>query len=383
MRRTLRCLSFFGLIILAGSTAFAQSGKLPGETRTQLEAVVSKFMNANGVPGISIAVVRDGEFVWSKGFGMADLENSVPAMPNTLYRLGSVSKPLTATTAMKLWQSGKIDLDAPVQKYCPAFPEKPWPVTTREVLGHLGGIRHYKASEGAKVEDDLEINNTRHFDDPISAGLQFFANDPLVAQPGTKYHYSTQGFTLVGCVMEGAAHEKYVDIVREMVFVPAGMSDTQADDRLKIIAHRTRFYQKGRSGAAENADFLDSSYKIPGGGWLSSADDLAKFEVALLNDKLMKRSTRDIMWTPQKMSDGKLTSYGLGWGVDKIDGVDDVGHSGSQQGTSTDILMVPAQRDGVVVLINTEGIEAGTLAKQLMQILLGTAAGNQVNSSAQ
>lgn len=183
--------------------------------------------------------------------------------------------------------------------------------------------------------------------------------------------------------MEGAAHEKYVDVGRETVFIPAGMSDTQVDDRFKIIARRTRFYQKDKSGAVENADFLDSSYKIPGGGWLSSADDLAKFEVALLNDKLMKRSTRDIMWTPQKMSDGKLTSYGLGWGIDKIDGVDDVGHSGSQQGTSTDILMAPAQRDGVVVLINTEGIEAGTLAQQLMQILLGTAAGNRVNSSAQ
>lgn len=149
MRRTFRCLSLSGLIVLAGSTAFAQSGKLPDETRTQLETVVSKFMSANVVPGISIAVVKDGKFVWSKGFGMADLENSVPAMPNTLYRLGSVSKTLTATAAMELWQNGKIDLDAPVQKYCPAFPEKPWPVTTREVLGHLGGIRHYKASEGA------------------------------------------------------------------------------------------------------------------------------------------------------------------------------------------------------------------------------------------
>jgi serine beta-lactamase-like protein LACTB, mitochondrial len=382
MRRTFRCLSLSGLIVLAGSTAFAQSGKLPDETRTRLEAVVSKFMSANGVPGISIAVVKDGEFVWSKGFGMADLENSVPATPNTLYRLGSVSKPLTATAAMELWQSGKIDLDAPVQKYCPSFPEKPWPITTREVLGHLGGIRHYKASEGTKLENDLEIDNTRHFDDPISAGLQFFASDPLVAQPGTKFHYSTQGFTLVGCVMEGAAHQKYVDVVRETVFVPAGMSDSQADDRFKIIAHRTRFYQKDKSGAVENADLLDSSYKIPGGGWLSSADDLAKFEVALLNDTLMKRSTRDIMWTPQKTSDGKLTSYGLGWGIGKIDGVNDVGHSGGQQGTSTDIVMAPTQRDGVVVLINTEGIEAGTLANQLMQILLGTAADNQVNSSA-
>jgi serine beta-lactamase-like protein LACTB len=383
MRKKSRCLSLAAAFFLTAVTASAQSGKLSEAKRASLEAAVSKFMAANSIAGISVAVVQDGELAWSKGFGMADLENSVPATSSTLYRLGSVSKTITATAAMELWENGKIDLDAPVQKYCPAFPEKPWPITTREVLGHLGGIRHYKVTEGVKPEDDPEIGNTAHFDDPIPAGLRFFANDPLIAQPGTKYHYSTQGFTLVGCAMEGASREKYVDLVRESVFVPAGMSETQADDRFKIVGHRTRFYQKDKSGATVNADFLDSSYKIPGGGWLSSADDLAKFEVALLNDRLVKRHTRDVMWTPQKTLDGNLTSYGLGWGVGKIAGVADVGHSGGQQGTSTYILMTPEQRDGVVVLINTEDMEAGTLGKQLMQIVLGAPVGNQVKSQTQ
>jgi|SRR5580658_1962388 serine beta-lactamase-like protein LACTB len=383
MRKKSRYLLLAAALVVAAATASAQSGKLPEAKRAELEAAVSKFMAANGVAGISVAVVQDGEFAWSQGFGMADLENSVPATSSTLYRLGSVSKTITATAAMELWENGRIDLDAPVQRYCPAFPEKPWPITTREVLGHLGGIRHYKATEGAKSEDDPEIGNTTHFDDPIPAGLRFFANDPLVVQPGTKYHYSTQGFTLVGCAMEGASKEKYVDFVRESVFVPADMSETQADDRFKIVAHRTRFYQKDKSGATVNADFLDSSYKIPGGGWLSSADDLAKFEVVLLNDRLVKRHTRDVMWTPQKTLDGNLTSYGLGWGVGKIAGVADVGHGGSQQGTSTYILMTPEQRDGVVVLVNTEGMEPGTLGKQLMQIVLGVPASNQVKSQTQ
>lgn len=382
-KKLLRCVLAMALILAFATTACAQSGNIAKAKRAELEAAVSKFRNESGVPGISAAVVQNGEFVWSKGFGMADLENSVPATATTLYRMGSISKTFTATAAMELWESGKVDLDAPVQKYCPAFPEKPWPVTTREVLGHLAGIRHYKASEGAKPEDDLEIGNTKHFDDPISGGIQFFANDPLIAQPGTKYHYSTQGFTLVGCVMEGASHEKYVDVVRESVFARAGMADTQADDRFKIIPHRTRFYQKDKSGAIENADFLDSSYKIPGGGWLSSADDLAKFEVALLADKLMKRSTRDLMWTQQKTADGKTTGYGLGWGVDSIGSIATVGHSGGQQGTSTDIVMAPEQRDGIVVLINTEGADASALAKQLMQIVLGTPVNNQVKSAAQ
>jgi serine beta-lactamase-like protein LACTB, mitochondrial len=370
------------LFVVAATAAYPQSAAIAKVERAELEAAVSKYRSVNGVPGVSVAVVQNGEFVWSQGFGMADLENSVPATAGTLYRMGSVSKTFTATAAMELWEGGKVDLDVPVQKYCSAFPEKPWPVTTREVLGHLGGIRHYKESEGAKAEDDLEIGNTKHFDDPISGGLQFFANDPLIAQPGTRYHYSTQGFTLVGCVMEGASHEKYVDVVSEDVFARAGMAETQVDDRFKIIAHRTRFYVKGKSGAIENADFLDSSYKIPGGGWLSSANDLAKFEVALLGDKLMKRSTRDVMWTRQRTLDNELTDYGLGWAIGVLGSIATVGHSGGQQGTSTDILMAPGQRDGVVVLINTENSDAPALARQLLQIVLGTAVNSQAGPSA-
>jgi CubicO group peptidase (beta-lactamase class C family) len=148
-------------------------------------------MSANSVPGVSAAIVENGKYEWSQGYGLADLENFVPATSRTLYRLASVSKPLTATATMQLWERGKLNLDAPVQKYCMAFPQKEWPITTRQLLGHLGGIRHYRTDS----QDDPEVGNTKHFDDGIAAGLKFFANDPLVAKPGTKFNYSTQGFT--------------------------------------------------------------------------------------------------------------------------------------------------------------------------------------------
>ena len=139
----------------------------------------------------------------------------------------------------------------------------------------------------------------------------------------------------MGCVIEGASGAKYIDYMRQNVFLPAGMDQTQADDRFAIIPYRTRFYQKTESGTVQNADFLDSSYKIPGGGWLSSAEDMARFEVAIFNDKLIKRATRDLMWTPLKPSDGTKDSYGIGWGVSDENGIA-VGHRGGQQGTSTD-----------------------------------------------
>jgi CubicO group peptidase (beta-lactamase class C family) len=149
------------------------------------------------------------------------------------------------------------------------------------------------------------------------------------------------------------------------------MEHTQADDRFAIVPYRTRFYQKTKSGAAENADFLDSSYKIPGGGWLSSAEDMAHFEVAMLNDKLIKRATRDLMWTTLKPGDGSKDNYGLGWGIVDQDGVRGVGHGGGQQGTSTYFILDPEHRTGVVVLTNMDSLDPDQLALEIIKVLIG------------
>ena len=359
---------------LAASCAVAQTGNLSAEKQARIESTISNFRAASKAPGLSAAVVQDGEFVWSAGFGMADLENSVPATSQTLYRLASISKSITATAAMELWEQGKLDLDSPVQKYCPAFPQKPWLITTRQLLGHLAGIRYYRVPEipYSESQSDPEVGNTRHFENGIEAGLKFFADDPLDARPGTHFNYSTQGYTLVGCAIEGASGNAYADYVRDHVLVPAGMVQTRTDDRFAIIPLRARFYSKDKSGAVVNAEFLDSSYKVPGGGWLSSAPDMARFEAAILTDRLVKRATRDIMWTPQMPSDGLgRMVYGLGWQRGTTHGVGDVGHGGSQQGTSTMMLIAPDARAGVVVLINSDAAGASELASQLLEIVLG------------
>ena len=353
-------------------SVFGQTGKIAPLAKSRMEAAIAKFMAANSIPGVSVAVVESGEYEWSAGFGMADLENFVPATSQTLYRLASISKPITATAAMLLWQQGKLDLDAPVQKYCPAFPAKDAPMTAREVLGHLAGIRHYKTDS----PEDPEIGNTKHFEDPIEGGLQFFKNDPLLDKPRVAFHYTTHGFTVAGCIIEGSSGAKYLDYVQENVLRPAEMAHTQPDNRYAVIPFRTRFYQKDKTGAVVNAEFLDSSYKIPGGGWLSSAEDMAKFEIALMKDHIVQRSTRDLMWTSLKTSDGKETGYGLGWGIGKDVGVLTVGHSGGQPGTSTDILMAPERHAGVVVLMNLDGGNAPDLANELMKILLENGGAN-------
>ena len=183
---------------------------------------------------------------------------------------------------------------------------------------------------------------------------------------------------MVGCAIEGASGEKYADYVREHVLVPAGMPQTRPDDRFAIIPLRTRFYSKDKSGAVVNAEFLDSSYKVAGGGWLSSAQDMARFEVAILTDRLIKRATREIMWTPQMPSDGRgRMVYGLGWQGGTTEGVGDVGHGGTQQGTSTMMLIAPDARAGVVVLTNSDAAGASELALELLKIVLGLPLGNR------
>jgi serine beta-lactamase-like protein LACTB len=253
--------------IQAAATASAKSAQqqLPPATIDAITAAAKSFLMSSHSPAVSIAIVTHGQLAFAQGYGEADTTTHRLATPDTLYRLASVSKPLTATGAMQLVQAGKLDLDAPVQKYCPQFPEKPHVITTRELLGHLGGIRHYRM-----VDNDPELLNIKHFADPIAGGLSFFANDPLVEVPGEKFHYSTMGYTLVGCAMEGASGTKYVDYMTKNVFAPAGMRHTIEDDNTATIPERTAFYSV-KDGKVAAALPLDSSYKIPGGGWLSSA----------------------------------------------------------------------------------------------------------------
>ena len=361
----IRVIPLFLTVFLCLPAYSAPQKRLSLEKRQAIERAVAGFMSRNSIPGLSAAVVLDGKPDWSLGFGMADLENYSPATSSTLFRLGSVSKPISATAVLELWERGALDLDAPVQKYCPAFPQKEWPITTRELLGHLGGIRHYNPDGKGDIPED----RARHFAS-MKESLELFAGDPLVAKPGTKFHYSTYGYTLAGCVLEGAASEKFIDFLRKSVFESAGMQQTRDDDFFAVVPHRSRWYHKDNGGVVRNAGVLDSSYKIPGGGIISNADDMANFEAAILAHTLLKPATRDLMWTSLKAADGKETGYGLGWGIMDKFGLHLLAHTGGQQGTSTAMAVVPARNAGVVVLCNLDSVDVDQLAMQILRIAL-------------
>ena len=176
----LRLIAILLCLTMSGASAAQsaqQSQGLPASRVEKIEAEISAWMARHKAPALSVAIVTDNQLRWSKGYGLADVENSVPAKPDTAYRLASISKTITATAVMQLVEKGKLDLDAPVQKYCPAFPEKQWPVTVRQLMIHQGGIRHNKLDE---------VASTKHFNS-VAESLSAFKDEPLLHEPGAKY----------------------------------------------------------------------------------------------------------------------------------------------------------------------------------------------------
>jgi CubicO group peptidase (beta-lactamase class C family) len=305
---------------------------------------VAKEWLVRGIPGFSVTVAVDGKTVFSEGFGYADLEQRVAVWPTTKFRIGSVSKPLTAAALVKLVEQGKLDLDAPIQKYVPSFPDKGAVITPRMLAGHLGGIRHYK--------DDQEVINPKHYD-TVVAGLVIFQNDPLVSPPGAKFSYSSYGFNLLSAVIEKACAEDFLSCMRDLVFRPLGLRSTVADQPSELIEQRARFYTHLKDKPLENAAYTDNSYKWAGGGFLSSSEDLVRFGNAVLEPGYLKKESLALLFTSQKTKSGEETGYGMGWGIEKSkSGKRIFGHSGGATGGSADLILYPDEHLVVAMVCN-------------------------------
>jgi len=312
----------------------------------QARTIVADLVRAKRIPGLSIAVAREGTIVWSEGFGLADLEQRVPVSPLTRFRAGSVSKVLTTAGLARLVEDGKIDLDAPVQRYVPAFPKKAWPVTTRHLAGHTAGIRHYQNDHAGP------LRGAPHFES-VAKGLTIFQNDPLLFEPGTKYAYSSYAWNLISAVIEGASGEEFLGYMKRTVFEPLGLRGTGADHGDAIVPYRTRFYTKGAQDVLRHAPHVDNSYKWAGGGFLSTAEDLARFGSAHLQPGFLRKATLDLLFTSQRLTSGKDTGVGIGWRV----GTDPQGrkilhHGGTIEGGRAMLMMFPESKVVVAMLAN-------------------------------
>jgi serine beta-lactamase-like protein LACTB len=304
--------------------------------------ILHAHMDRLGIPGASVAVAVKGHVVWAEGFGFADVENQVAVQPRTKLRIASISKAVTSAAVGLLYQEGRLDLDAPVQRYVPSFPVKPkGTVTTRLLAGHLAGVRHYL---------DREFESSVHYDDVVDA-LSIFENDSLQSVPGEKYSYSTYGWNLISAVIQGASGEKYLRYMRRHVLDPLGLRETVAEYEDSIIVGRGRQYRRSDDGRLVNAPYVDNSNKWAGGGYLSTASDLVRYGSSYLDGGLLEPETVKLMWTSQRTTGGEETGYGIGWFVGTVEGHREVWHTGGAVGGSTILLIRPD--DGVVVAILT------------------------------
>ena len=326
------------------------------------------FVEATQVPGLSISISQKGQLVFSKGYGYSDLENKTPVDPSkTKFRIGSVSKTLTAAGLALLYQDGKVDLDVPIQKYVPVWPEKKYEITLRQLGGHMAGIRHYKGSEFLSAKNYPSVTD----------GLAIFMNDPLINKPGTAYSYSSYGWNLISAAMETAntgefsfQTSDFLQFMQQQVFDKLGMDNTVAEYADRKTANLTKFYQF-KDGKVVVAPYVDNSYKWAGGGFVGTTEDLCVFGQAHMTAGFLKQEVLDEFMTSQKTADGKLTNYGIGWSTyARNSGNTFYGHSGGSVGGITFFMIHKESQTVLAITGNMDPLNYNGLQFELMEMFV-------------
>ncbi|MDX8339075.1 serine hydrolase domain-containing protein [Draconibacterium sp. IB214405] len=345
------------LVLLSGVSCTKEDPKIKAA-----EDYIEQLRVESESVGWTATVSIDNNIVFSKGFGLGNYEQQVAVYPEkTKFRIGSISKALTAAGLGILIDEGKIDLDAPVQKYVPDFPEKKYQITTRQVAGHLAGIRHYNGDEFLSSK----------FYPTVKEGLEIFMNDTLLFEPGTQYSYSSYGFNLLSAVMEGASGEEFLQFMQTRVFNPIGMTETTAERMDSLILFRSGYYDMDK-GKIINAPYVDNSYKWAGGGFISTSVDLVKFGNAMLNNTLFPEEVKQQLITPQTLKNGEKTTYGMGFssGTDEF-GREYFGHGGGSVGGCSNLIIYPKEKMVVAVITNDTRAKVGNELHKIVEILLG------------
>ena len=338
----------------------SQPGQPPAPrfaTAADSARVIARLHIRDGnLPGASIAVGRGGDLVWSEAFGWADLSSEVLATPETLYPVGSISKSFTATAAGLLHERGLLDFDVPVQTYLPEFPEKRWPITTGQLMGHIAGVVR-SAGMGETLRQP-HCDNAR-------AAIDAVAADTLLFEPGTEWRYSNFGWRLVGAVVEAVAGESYLEFMDREVFTSVGMELTVPDLGDEGPSEVVK-YDRAAFGTLRRGQEIDMSCSMAPGGFLSTPTELVRFGYAMLKREILDSATVELFWTPQRLKSGAPTEYGYGWGIQNVRLGDDdaattrmIGHGGSVLGGQASLMIFPDEDMVVAVMTNSSADVSG------------------------
>ena len=318
-----------------------------GASRQLARALVA----ANSLPGLSVAVAVDGEIVWAEGFGWADIAGRTPVTPLTRFRLGALSKPLTAAAVARLLDRGQLDLDAPIQRYVPAYPARQWTVTTRQLLGDVAGVHRIRGDNNDAMPDS-------HCES-VGEAVGMLVDDPLLFEPGTQHRYSIWGWVLVSAVVEGASGEPFGRVMAREVFEPLAMTrtvvaETTGPDNAHPV-YGPRSLVRPQLGV-KRVRRPDYSCLAGSGALLSTPTDLVRLGSAMLKPGFLRAETIGAFHTPGRLVSGASTTYALGWTVSTVqlagEPVRMISHRGSPTGGTAALFTFPDRGLAVAIAAN-------------------------------
>jgi CubicO group peptidase (beta-lactamase class C family) len=296
-------------------------------------------------PGAAVIVVRDGQTILRKGYGMANLELGVPIEPDMVFRLGSITKQFTAVCILMLLEQGKLALDDPITKFLPNYPTRGYVITVEHLLTHTSGLRSYT--------DMPERIPLIRKDFTLQELIDFFKNQPMQFAPGTRWVYNNSGYVLLGAIIEKVTTQTYEQFMQQHIFQPLGMKRSYYDSPERIIPRRVAGYQ-GNPNGYSNAAYVSMTQPYAAGALASTVDDLALWDAALHADRLVKQETLQRAFALYRLADGSFTDYGYGWGISEYQGHRIVEHGGGIQGFVTHAVRMPDDRVFVAILSNNE-----------------------------
>src|SRR5215510_13803892 len=341
-----RAASLIALCLLSASFAAKSAPQAD-----KVDDYVKTAMIAQKIPGVSIAVVRNGEIAKAKGYGLANFELNAPATADTIFQSGSVGKQFTATLVMMLVEEGRMSLDDHISKYVPNAPAIWKDITLRHLLTHTSGISN-------RIYSQINMRQDYSEDELVEKIAAF----PLDFQPGEKWNYSNSGYVLLGILIHKATGKFYGDLLREQIFTPLGMSTARIINEAEIVPNRAAGYRLVK-GELKNQEWVSPALNTTADGSLYlTALDMAKWDAALYTQKLLKQSSLDMMWTPVKLNDGKTRQYGFGWAFGETHGHRIIEHGGAWQGFTTHIARYVDDKLTIVVLTNLAGANPTKIA---------------------
>lgn len=334
---------------VAGSTVIAADADYDAVVRPYVQQ--GRFMGA-------VLVARDGKMLFSRGYGVANLEWNIANTPLTKFRIGSVTKQFTAAMILLLAEDGKLRLEDPVSSHWSDAPAAWKDITLFHLLTHTSGIPNYTGFP--------EFASLQYFDTPVDKLVELVRDRPLDFVPGSKYDYSNSGYVLLGYLIERISGQRYDDFVRSRIFVPLGMKDSGYDSNTAIIERRAAGYERRRDRPLVNADFVHMSTPHAAGALYSTTEDLLRWSDGLFGGKLLSAESLKKMTTPYK--DG----YALGVEVKQVDGHDVIEHDGAIDGFDSFLSYYPAQKVTVIVLSNVAGgRRMGDITRELAALAVG------------